>query len=200
MIAGILLAAGESKRFRSENKLLYEISPGTTIIECSLKTFINSQVDKIIVVVGFQHKYITQKIQPIIDSSKIPLEIIFNPHFQAGGMSSSIIKGIELAMGAEAVIITPADIPFIPSEVIDTLIDYFNLNKPEIIIPTYNDRKGHPIVIRSTLFPNLLAITEKYRGLKEITKRFHDKIVYLKTNVEGITRDFDTRLDLLKFK
>ena len=82
MIAGILLAAGESKRFRSENKLLYEISPGTTIIECSLKTFINSQVDKIIVVVGFQHKHITQKIQPIIDSSKIPLEIIFNPHFQ----------------------------------------------------------------------------------------------------------------------
>ncbi len=115
-------------------------------------------------------------------------------------MSSSIIKGMELAMGAEAVIITPADIPFIPSEVIDTLIDYFNLNKPEIIIPTYNDRKGHPIVIRSTLFPNILAITEKYRGLKEITTRFHDKIVYLRTNVEGITRDLDTRSDLSKFK
>ena len=200
MIAGILLAAGESNRFRSENKLLYEISPGTTTIECSLKTFIHSQVDKIIVVVGFQHEHINQKILPIMDSSKIPIEIVFNPHFQAGGMSSSIIKGMELAMGTEAVMITPADIPFIPSEVIDTLIEYFNLNKPEIIIPTYNDRKGHPIVIRSTLFPEILAITEKYRGLKEITTRNTDKIVYLETKEEGITHDLDTRSDLSKFK
>ena len=69
MFVGILLAAGESKRFRpiSENKLLYEIKPQVSVIESLLEAFLKSQIDKIVIVVGFQQERIVQKIQPLIE-------------------------------------------------------------------------------------------------------------------------------------
>jgi molybdenum cofactor cytidylyltransferase len=206
MIVGIILAAGESKRFVTENssvkenKLLYEIVPGISVIEKVLSSFLHSQIDKVVIVIGFQNDKILHKIEPLIESTEIKVEAIYNPNFRAGGMSSSIIKGMEIAMDAEAVLITPADIPFISTQVINDLIKRIKIKKPEIIIPACNNRKGHPIAIRSSLFSEILAISEKNRGLKGITKKYAEKIEYLKLQDEGILYDLDTKSDLMKFK
>ena len=55
MIKAILLAAGQSKRLRSENKLtkIYKKKP---LIDHSLQTLHKSKVDKVIIVLGHQHK------------------------------------------------------------------------------------------------------------------------------------------------
>jgi molybdenum cofactor cytidylyltransferase len=206
MIVGIILAAGESKRFGfekhsvKENKLLYEILPGVSVIENVLNSFLHSRIDKLVIVIGFQRHKILQKIKPLIKSSEITIETIYNPSFRTGGMSSSIIKGMEVAMDAEAVLITPADIPFIPTQVIDDLIRKITIDKPEIVIPICNNRKGHPIAMRFSLFSEILAISEKNYGLKEITKKRAKQIEYLKSEDEGILHDLDTRSDLIKFK
>ena len=46
MLAAILLAAGESKRFRPENKLLFKIE-GVPVLEHILEAFLQSKVDTI---------------------------------------------------------------------------------------------------------------------------------------------------------
>ena len=201
MFVGILLAAGESKRFSpiSENKLLYEIKPHLSVIETLLDAFLKSQIDKIVIVVGFQQERIVEKIQPLIEESNIEVETAYNSQYKTGGMSSSVIKGMECAIDASAVLITPGDIPFIPTDVIDRLIEYYLLNKPEIIVPTYNNRKGHPIMIKSTLFPEIMTISEEKRGLKEIMTKYQESITYLGTDAEGILSDIDTKGDLRKF-
>ena len=55
MIKAILLAAGQSKRLKSENKLikLYKKKP---LINHSLNALHKSKVNKIIIVLGYQHK------------------------------------------------------------------------------------------------------------------------------------------------
>ena len=62
MISAILLAAGQSKRLKSENKLikLYKKIP---LINYSLKVLQKSKVNKIIIVLGHQNKEVKKVIK-----------------------------------------------------------------------------------------------------------------------------------------
>lgn len=199
MIAGVILAAGESKRFRPENKLLYEIN-GVSVLNHLLNAFLQSNIDTITIVVGFQTSEVIKITNSLVSSSNIPTNLVENQEFRTGGMSSSIIKGLKSVINSEAVLITPADIPFIPTNVINTLINYYRKNNPKIIIPTCDHRKGHPILISSDLYPEVLSISEELRGLKEITTKYRDLIDYLPFEEKGIIRDIDTKEDLQNFR
>ena len=65
MIKAIFLAAGQSKRLKSENKLtkLYKKTP---LINHSLKALQKSKVNKVIIVLGHEHK----KVKRIIKKNK----------------------------------------------------------------------------------------------------------------------------------
>lgn len=195
MIAGVILAAGESKRFRPENKLLYKIN-GVSVLNHLLDAFLQSNIDSITIVVGFQKSEVIKITNSLVSSSNIPTNLVENQEFRTGGMSSSIIKGLKSVINSEAVLITPADIPFISINVINTLINYYRRNNPKIIIPTCDQRKGHPILISSDLYPEVLSISEELRGLKEITTKYRDLIDYLPFEEKGIIRDIDTKEDL----
>ncbi len=58
MIRAILLAAGQSKRFKGENKLIikYKNKP---LINYAINSLIKSKVSKIIVVLGHEEKVVT---------------------------------------------------------------------------------------------------------------------------------------------
>ena len=88
MIKAILLAAGQSKRMKSENKLikLYKNKP---LINYSLNVLTKSKVNKIILVLGHQHK----EVKKIIKKNK---KIIFtyNKNYKKG-MASSIKIGLK---------------------------------------------------------------------------------------------------------
>jgi molybdenum cofactor cytidylyltransferase len=199
MIAGVILAAGESKRFHPENKLLYEIN-GVSVLNHLLSAFLQSNIDTITIVVGFQKSEIIKITNSLVSSSNIPTNLIENQQFRNGGMSSSIIKGLKSVINSEAVLITPGDIPFIPVNVINSLINEYKRSKSKIIIPTCDDRKGHPILISSDLYPEVLSISEELRGLKEITTKYIDQINYLPFEEKGIIRDIDSKDDLYKFR
>ena len=53
MIKAILLAAGQSKRLKSENKLIKKFK-NKALINHSLQALFKSKVDKIVIVLGFR--------------------------------------------------------------------------------------------------------------------------------------------------
>ena len=53
MISAILLAAGESKRFGSKNKLIENFKK-KPLINHVLKSLINSKIDEIFIILGFE--------------------------------------------------------------------------------------------------------------------------------------------------
>jgi len=195
MITCIVLAAGESKRFPG-NKLLYEIKQNVTIIELLLRSILASKVDQILVVLGHDAEVINE----IVKNVNTHIRTIVNPHYKQGGMSSSIRRGMEEALDSHAIMITPADIPLIPSEVFNQLIVHYLSMSPVVIIPTYEGQKGHPILIDSQLFEYVLNISEEKRGLKEIIELFKDEIVFLPTNSQEILHDIDGLSDIIHLK
>jgi len=71
MITAILLAAGQSKRLKDENKLT-KLFKGKPLINHILYSLIKSKVNKIIIVLGFEHLKIKTK---LLKSKKINFAI-----------------------------------------------------------------------------------------------------------------------------
>ena len=57
MISAILLAAGESKRMNGENKLTKNIN-GKPLIKRSVQNILDSSIDEIIIIIGYQSEII----------------------------------------------------------------------------------------------------------------------------------------------
>ena len=77
MIKAILLAAGQSKRLKSENKLIKKFK-NKALINHSLQALFKSKVDKIIIVLGYQNK----EVRKIIKKNKkniFVLTYLFGP-------------------------------------------------------------------------------------------------------------------------
>ena len=107
MIKAILLAAGQSKRMKSENKLikLYKNKP---LINYSLNVLTKSKVNKIILILGHQHK----EVKKIIKKNK---KIIFtyNKNYKKG-MASSIKIGLKkISKNDKGFIIAQSDLSLI---------------------------------------------------------------------------------------
>ena len=62
MISAILLAAGQSKRFGNNNKLITKYKNKNLIQSSLTKLIINSNIDKIVVVLGHDQTQIKKKI------------------------------------------------------------------------------------------------------------------------------------------
>ncbi len=83
MITAILLAAGQSKRLRGENKLT-KLFKGKPLINHILFSLIKSKVNNIVIVLGYEHLKIKTK---LLKSKKI--NFVINKNYKKG-MSSSI--------------------------------------------------------------------------------------------------------------
>ena len=62
MISAILLAAGQSKRFKNDNKLtkIYKDKP---LINHAINSLVKSKVNKIIIVLGYQSKKVKNMLE-----------------------------------------------------------------------------------------------------------------------------------------
>ena len=88
MISAILLAAGQSKRMRGENKLTKKVR-GIPLINYSVKNILNSNIDELIIVLGYQNTILRKIIK-----KNIKIKFIYNKNYKSG-MASSIKIGLK---------------------------------------------------------------------------------------------------------
>jgi len=193
-IIPIILAAGKSGRFGSENKLLYKITT-KSILEMTLSPFIEN-FDTIIVIIG---AYKSEMINYLSRYNTDQVFPIFNDEWKSSGMSSSIKKGIQFIQNkykSQGVLIHPGDIPFITSNDLQVIITEVEQEKyQKIIIPEYKLKHGHPVFIPSFLFSETLSISEQTEGLRGfMIKNDHYKKYVICS--EGILKDIDKKEDL----
>ncbi len=194
MISSILLAAGQSKRMDGENKLCKEIK-GIPLIQLSLKGLLGSSIDEIIIVIGHEK----EKIKNLIKPNK---KIIFayNKDFR-NGMASSIKVGLRhLSSSSEAFFISLADMPKINQNIYNKLIkalrNYNRKLKPihrkEIIIPTYENKYGNPILFSKLMKKKIMTIDGEI-GAKKIIELNKSKVLRVPFKKNSILIDFDTQ-------
>ncbi len=183
MISAILLAAGQSKRMNGENKLIKKIN-GEPLINHSIKNILESSIDKLIIITGYENEVL----QKIINKNH-KIKIIFNNKFKTG-MASSIKIGIKsLPEYTKSFFICLADMPMVNKQIYDYLIKHAD-NK-EIIVPTYKKQQGNPVLFSITMIEEIMNI-EGDVGAKEILKKNKNKILNLPIDDQAILKNYNT--------
>ena len=188
MIKAILLAAGQSKRMKSENKLikLYKNKP---LISYSLNVLTKSKVNKIIIVLGHQHK----ELKKIIKKNK---KIIFtyNKNYKKG-MASSIKNGLKkISKNDKGFIVAQSDMPFVKLSDINKICISINSKKFLIHALKYKTRVGNPIGFDSSLIKKFKNIKGQF-GAKFMVKRLKNRTNFIKTMSIKSFKDFDKASD-----
>jgi len=183
-VSGVLLSAGESKRM-GQPKALLKFGERSNI-ENLLDEYLSSQLDKIIVVTGFNGESLKKFIEKKTKDKK--LKIVINEHYNLG-MFSSVQKGIaEISRGG--ILIGIVDNPFTNSTVIGELIE--NFSGGEIVIPDYHGKGGHPVIIPFSLREEILNANPEKTSLKDVFSCHLDMIKRIKFEDQTITFDMDT--------
>ncbi|WIV11927.1 nucleotidyltransferase family protein [Proteiniborus sp. MB09-C3] len=190
-LAVIILAAGYSSRM----KLFKPLLPlgHSTVIEYSIDGFKEAGFENIIVVVGFQAK----KLIPILEHKGV--RWIYNERYEEG-MYSSIVAGVKsLSSHVKGFFLLPADIPLVKNETVDSLVEGYKQSKKSIIYPSFSKRRGHPPLISSCLFSEIVKY-DGSGGLKALLKKYEDQAYYVEVEDEGVVIDIDTYEDYLKLR
>ena len=185
-ISAIILAAGESKRMGRPKQLMP--LGDTTILERTVDNFLGSKVSEVLVVLGHKAEDMVKLI------AKRPVTITINPDYRAG-MSTSIVAGLSLVSDrSEGVILASGDQPFVDSQTINRLVKGFYNHDKGIAIPTYQGRRGHPVIFSIKYKEELLKLKGDIGG-RQIIKDHPDDILEVAVDAESIITDIDTISD-----
>ncbi len=190
----IVVAAGMSTRFPG-NKLLYRVK-NKPLILYTLENLVESNViDRIVLVLGYQAAEVFRVIvNELSNVSKILF--VYNKEYKEGGMSSSIKTGLKACPKDNDIMVHPGDVPFVKPEVIRSVVEEHLKSNNLITIASYKGRGGHPIIISRELRRELESIREETMGLKDVVKRYADKVVKIETGTPSVLRDIDSMEDL----
>ena len=150
MIAGIVLAAGQSSRLGRPKQLLP--LQGEPLLRHTLRAILASSLDDVLVVVGHEADVVREAI------ADLPVRVVFNPEF-ATGQSTSVRAGLDaLASDTNAAMFLLGDQPTVDPQVIDSLIDAWQKTKSPVVAPKYRDGIGNPVLFDRAIFPKLTAL------------------------------------------
>ena len=184
MIKAILLAAGQSKRLKSENKLikLYKKKP---LINHSLNALHKSKVNKVIVVLGYQKK----ELQKLIKKNNKNI-FTYNKEYKKG-MASSIKAGLrKVNKKDKGFIIVQSDMPFIKSSDINKIYNSIKSKKYLIYVLKYRNKVGNPIGFDISTMKKFKRIKGDV-GAKFMVKRLKKETKFIRINNLKSFKDFD---------
>lgn len=155
-VAAVLTAAGLSTRMGAPKALLDW--GGESLIRHQVSQL--AGCGQVIVVLGHEAEAI-RKVLPA------GVRVVVNPDY-ASGRVSSLLAGFRAIEGAPAgVLVVGVDQPLGPG-VVETLLE---AAQEAVVVPSFEGRRGHPVLFRGELLPELLAISEAQEGLRAVTRR-----------------------------
>jgi molybdenum cofactor cytidylyltransferase len=181
-VSGIILSAGESTRMGSLKQLLP--FGQKTVMETVIGNFLQADLYEIIVVLGHQAEQISRVL------GKSPIKRVINEKYK-DGMLSSVQRGIEATdENTEAFLIGLGDQPFVPASVIIKLLESFRECGKGIVIPSYNKKRGHPIVIHAK-YRDEISHLDTNVGLRQLVYEHEDDLAYVDVPSDEVIRDMD---------
>ncbi len=213
-ISAIILAAGESRRM-GQPKLLLPWGE-TTVLGQVVSTFTaglstDSKTDyEIVVVTGGAREQVEELVAEL--AKKYPVRAVYNPHYAQGGMLSSIQVGVaaltlpppslrdtspkSLGFGGGrvgAALIGLGDQPQVREETVRRICASFVQMESPLVIPSFENRRGHPWLASRSLWPEILALPPSTTP-RQFLDNYAGRVTYVAAD-ESILQDLDTPED-----
>lgn len=150
-ISGLVLGAGASTRLGEPKQLLpYQ---GTTLLEWVVGQARRAEgIDEVVVVLGRA----ADEVRKRVDFGGAT--VIDNPVF-GEGCASSYRAGIgAIDAKSDAIMILLGDQPGVGPEIIDRVAEVFRQGSDQIVLASYQGRKGHPMLFARPLFDKLVEL------------------------------------------
>ncbi len=174
--AAIILAAGESRRM-GRPKAYLPFRGGTFL--SGIAETLGRRCHPVVAVFGFDAERLKQSAPQTV----IPIE---NPQYQQG-MLTSLQAGLRaLPEACDPVLFTLVDHPAVSSATVDAVLE----SKAPIAIPRFQNKRGHPVLIRAEIAAEFLRepATSKVR---DVIDRHAHEIEYIEVADPGIWDDID---------
>lgn len=191
MITAIILAAGESKRM-GQPKMLLPWGK-STVLQTVIANIQAAGVSDVLIVTGAARN----QVEALVGKSA---QTVFNENYAEGEMLSSIQVGLAAKMReASAALICLGDQPQVQERSVRRVRDAFNISRSNLIVPSYQMRRGHPWLVARPLWEEILAM-QPPKTPHDFLIAHAKKIEYVVVETPTVTEDLDTPEDYLKFK
>jgi molybdenum cofactor cytidylyltransferase len=194
-LGAVLLAAGQSSRFRAEGgsgpSKLVETLNGKPIVRLAAEAALAAKARPIVVVTGYARNSIEAAL------ADLNVGIVFNAKF-ASGLASSLSVGLSAmppdVMGA---LVLLGDMPQVGAPLIDALIDAFLARDGALAAaPLWDRRRGNPMLLGRGLFEAAMRLEGDEGARRLVGALGAGQLVEIEASDMGATFDIDTPGDL----
>jgi molybdenum cofactor cytidylyltransferase len=182
-VTAVVLAAGQASRMGRTKQLL----PwgDTTVLGQTLRNLQTSNVHDILVVAGHD----AEPVAGVAAAAGVP--VVYNPDYATGEMLSSLQVAVRhLPDDRTAVLVMLADQPMVEPETIDTLLAAYWQGQGELIAPSFEGRRGNPVLIGRRYFAELLDLPAG-GAPRDLLRRYAAEVVRVDVETDTVLRDLD---------
>ncbi len=182
-IGAVVLAAGMSRRM-GEPKVLLPWTHGKTIIEHILDQLILARIDHITVVTGNR----ADQVEALTKARGA--KVAFNPRYEVGEMLSSLKVGLmNQADHVAAALVVLGDQPRLQPKIVGQVMMAYAEGKGGLVVPSYQMRRGHPLLIDRRYWNELIALPEDGNP-RDVIGAY--PMTYVNVDNDSVLHDVDT--------
>jgi len=190
LLAAVILSAGASSRM-GRPKALLPYREGTFLehlIEVTRHARIG--VTRIVLGAGAEAIQSAAKLDPSL--------VVVNSEWEKGQLSS-ICAGIRSLQGTatDGMVLCPVDHPLVSARLVGDLVERFYAERKAIVLPTYDGRRGHPVIFASALYAELLAAPFD-KGARAVVWAHAADVLEVPTDEEGVVLNINDPQMLLR--
>lgn len=148
-VAGVVLAAGASRRFGSPKQLAS--FAGRPLLEHALLAASGAQLTPLVVVLGFESARILERVD-LHSAEPVICEL------WGDGQAASLIAGIEAIGEADAALVTLGDQPLISPAAIEAVVAARSAGA-DAVRASYGGEPGHPVLLERVALDRALELS-----------------------------------------
>ena len=184
-VAGVLLAAGASRRM-GRNKMLLELE-GESLVRRAAKRALAAGLSPVVVVIGHEADRVRAELKDL------PVEFAVNPDY-TGPTSGSLHQGLNrLGPEVDAAIVMLGDMVRVSEQTLAMLVAAARGTEAPLVVSRYGTVTAPPLLFRRALFTELLAWTGE--GCGKAVVQAHSREAMFVDRPVALLADVDTPAD-----
>lgn len=191
-VAGLVLAAGEGRRFGSP-KALVEVD-GELLVDRAVRALHEAGCEPVVAVLGAAARN-------VVAAARLDDAVVIVNDGWPEGMGSSLRCGLSAlaGVGAAATVVLLVDQPGVSSDVVRRLVEGWRRDTRSAVVASYDGKPRNPVVLDAAVWSAVAAGATGDMGARGWLRAHPDAVVEVACDDLGSADDIDTPADLTHY-